>query len=66
MGKSGHDYTVKIFLTAEQFVSLQHMAEDEDVSQSSFLRKLLLDRINSQAKDYAKRDRFDMTTQEQE
>jgi len=66
MGKPGHDYTVKIFLTDEQFVALKHMAEDQDVSQSSFCRRLLINHIKSVASEYAKQAGVDMTNQEQE
>jgi len=66
MGKPGHDFTVKIFLTADQFIALQHEAQDNDVSQSSFVRGLLVDYFNHKARAYMSRRSTDMHEQEQE
>ena len=66
MGKPGHDFTVKIFLTADQFIALQHEAQNNDVSQSSFVRRLLVDYFNAQAKQYAGRRSTDTPEPEQE
>lgn len=51
MSKPGHDILVKVGLTADQYLHLVRMAEDEDVSQSAFIRRLLNDRIRSDAHD---------------
>lgn len=49
MAKPGHDIVIKVGLTADQYLHLVRMAEDEDVTQSAFMRRLLLDRIRSDA-----------------
>lgn len=49
MSKPGHDIIVKVGLTADQFLHLVRMAEDDDITQSAFMRRLLLVRIRSDA-----------------
>lgn len=54
MSKPGHDIIVKVGLTPDQYLALKLMADDEDIPQSSFMRRLLIDRIKSCANDDAK------------
>jgi hypothetical protein len=49
MSKPGHDIIVKVGLTADQYLHLVRMAEDDDITQSAFMRRLLLVRIRSAA-----------------
>ena len=49
MAKPGHDIIVKVGLTADQYLELQRIAESEDVSQSSFMRSLLVAAIRLDA-----------------
>lgn len=49
MSKPGHDIIVKVGLTADQYLHLVRMAEDDDITQSAFMRRLLLTRIRSDA-----------------
>ncbi len=49
MSKPGHDIIVKVGLTADQYLHLVRMAEDDDITQSAFMRRLLLIRIRSDA-----------------
>lgn len=49
MSKPGHDIVVKVGLTADQYLLLVRMAEDEDVTQSGFMRRLLVERIRNDA-----------------
>lgn len=49
MSKPGHDIVIKVGLTADQYLHLVRMAEDDDVTQSAFMRRLLLERIRSDA-----------------
>lgn len=51
MSKPGHDIIVKVGLTADQFLHLVRMSEDEDLTQSAFMRRLLIERIRSCAQD---------------
>ena len=54
MTKPGHDIVVKVGLTADQFLHLVRMSEDEDMPQSAYMRRLLTDRIHRCAHDAAK------------
>ncbi len=56
MSKPGHDITIKVNLTHEQYWSLVNAASEDDVSHSSFMRRLLISDIKSRAHDAAKRD----------
>lgn len=51
MSKPGHDIVVKVGLTADQYLHLVRMAEDDDVTQSAFMRRLLVERIRLCAHD---------------
>lgn len=53
MSKPGHDIVVKVGLTADQYLLLVRMSEDEDITQSGFMRRLLVERIRSEAHDAA-------------
>ncbi len=43
--KPGHDVVVKVGLTADQYLHLVRFADDDDVTQSGFMRRLLIERI---------------------
>lgn len=51
MSKAGHDIVVKVGLTADQYLHLVRMADDEDITQSGFMRRLLINRIRLEAHD---------------
>ena len=49
MAASSHDIIVKVGLTADQYLHLVRMAADDDRTQSSFMRCLLIKEIFTQA-----------------
>lgn len=53
MSKPGHDIVVKVGLTADQYLHLVRMADDVDMTQSAYMRRLLIDRITACAHDAA-------------
>lgn len=49
MSKPGHDIIVKVGLTADQYLDMQRLADANDISQSAFIRSLLVDAIRLDA-----------------
>ena len=41
MANPGHDFRVVVLLNADEFLAMKHSAEEEGISQSSFIRSLL-------------------------
>ncbi len=60
--KPGHDVVVKVGLTADQYLHLVRFADDDDVTQSAFMRRLLIERIRIAANVAAQSSSETMTS----